>query len=493
MRAAAYCRVSTREQVENTSLETQEQAIRAYCDREGLQLVRVFREQGESAKTADRPQLQSLLAYCASEPVDLVLVWKFDRFARELAQHVQLRAQLRGLGAEVRSITESTGDDDPAGRLLENVLAAIAQFDNDVRAQRTRRGMKAKAEQGLWLSRPPLGYRRTVDELGRSNLEPDPVRAPLVRAAFEAIAAGATLVEDVRQRLTEQGLATVTGRVVAPESFHRILRNPIYAGRIVFEKLDVDAPAAFEPIVAPELFAAVQDRLDGKGLPRRRAGDEDFPLRRFAFCAHCDRRLTGGWSRGKRRRYPYYRCSVCNGSGVRRGVLHGSFLSHLEALSLDRAYVPLFREVSLAAFRCRAELDSSERANLTRELNTVGDRERRLREAYIFERRITADVYDEESRLLQERRAGIERALRGPHVGVDAATVTRECEHLLSDLGTAWNRAPVAQRRVLQRLVYPDGVPVLQREVRTPREASVFAVLRAIEGGGQRLGSPNGI
>ena len=139
MKAVAYCRVSTKEQVKNTSLETQQQAIRAYCAREGIEVVRVFLEEGESAKTADRTQLRELLAYCRSNAVDFLLVWKFDRFARDLGQHIDLRAKLRGLGVEVRSVTEPGGAD-PAGKLMENVLASFAQFDNDVRAQRTREG-----------------------------------------------------------------------------------------------------------------------------------------------------------------------------------------------------------------------------------------------------------------------------------------------------------------------------------------------------------------
>jgi predicted site-specific integrase-resolvase len=60
-RAVVYIRVSTSEQVENFSLDTQERACREYCDREELDVDRVFREEGESAKTANRPKLQELL------------------------------------------------------------------------------------------------------------------------------------------------------------------------------------------------------------------------------------------------------------------------------------------------------------------------------------------------------------------------------------------------------------------------------------------------
>jgi len=248
VKAVAYCRVSTKEQVKNTSLETQQQAINAYSDREGIEVVRVFMEEGESAKTADRTQLRELLAYCRSNPVDLLLVWKFDRFARDLEQHIGLRTKLRSLGVQVRSVTEPVGED-PAGKLMENVLASFAQFDNDVRAQRTRAGMKARAEQGYWTTRPPIGYVRVVDHQGKSNLAPDPDRAPFVRTAFDLVARGTVPIEDVRRQLVTEGFKTTTGRPVAPQTFHRMLRNPAYSGRVVVATMNVDVPAAFPALV----------------------------------------------------------------------------------------------------------------------------------------------------------------------------------------------------------------------------------------------------
>ncbi len=482
MKAVAYCRVSTKEQVRNTSLETQQQAIRAYCDREGIEVVRVFLEEGESAKTADRTQLRELLAYCRSSPVDLVLVWKFDRFARDLEQHIGLRTKLRSLGVQVRSVTEPVGED-PAGKLMENVLASFAQFDNDVRAQRTRAGMKARAEQGYWTTRTPIGYVRVVDHKGKSNLAADPDRAPFVRTAFDLVARGTVAIEDVRRQLVAEGFKTTTGRPVAPQTFHRMLRNPAYSGRVVVESLGVDVPAAFPALVDDRTFAAVQQRLGSGGPPRRRDGDEDFPLRRFAFCAGCARPMAGCWSKGRRNVYPYYRCRACRGMGVRRGVLHASFVAHLDMLSIDTGYLPLFREVVRDVFQRDAELGAVQRGRLTRELNTLGDKERQLRQAFIYDGRIDQAVYDQESGAITARRSELQHAiLLATTDDPNIDTLIDQCEHLLSDLGTAWKRAPAVPRRALQALVFPDGVAVRDKAVRTPRPASAFAAFPGFRG-----------
>jgi len=90
-----------------------------------------------------------------------------------------LRAHLKSLGISVRSATEPI-DDTSTGKLMEGVLAAFAQFDNDVRSERTRGGMKAALKLGRWTFLAPLGYLNAPRSSGKS-LIPDPERASLVR------------------------------------------------------------------------------------------------------------------------------------------------------------------------------------------------------------------------------------------------------------------------------------------------------------------------
>jgi site-specific DNA recombinase len=140
--AVIYVRVSTKEQTENLSLPTQLRACEEYCRREGFEVLQRFKEEGESAKTTDRTELQQLLKYCRTQKgkVHFVVVYNLTRFAREKYHHFALRAHLKSLGISLRSATEPI-DDTSTGKLMEGVLAAFAQFDNDVRsdAGRSRR------------------------------------------------------------------------------------------------------------------------------------------------------------------------------------------------------------------------------------------------------------------------------------------------------------------------------------------------------------------
>jgi hypothetical protein len=86
-----------------------------------------------------------------------VVVFNLTRFARDKYDHFALRSLLQSLGISLRSATEPI-DDTSTGKLMEGVLAAFAQFDNDCRSDRTRAGMKAALELGRWTFLAPIGY-----------------------------------------------------------------------------------------------------------------------------------------------------------------------------------------------------------------------------------------------------------------------------------------------------------------------------------------------
>ena len=90
---------------------------------------------------------------------------------------------------------------------MEGVLAAFAQFDNDVRSERTLAGMKAALSLGRWTFQAPLGY-LNAPKWSKSSLVHDPVRGPLVRQAFEDLASGQFTAQEVIRRATDAGLRT---------------------------------------------------------------------------------------------------------------------------------------------------------------------------------------------------------------------------------------------------------------------------------------------
>jgi len=155
--------VSTKEQVEEgNSLNTQQKICKEFCLKNGFDIAEIFIEQGESAKTADRTELKKLLAFCASKKnqIHAAIIYKIDRIARNTDDYSQLRLLLKRYGVEIKSTSEHF-DDSPVGRFMENTMANIAQFDNDIRTERSVGGMREAVRDGRYVWNAPLGACRT--------------------------------------------------------------------------------------------------------------------------------------------------------------------------------------------------------------------------------------------------------------------------------------------------------------------------------------------
>jgi DNA invertase Pin-like site-specific DNA recombinase len=151
-RAAVYIRVSCAEQ----NGGAQERALREYVQRRGWKLQQIYRDQGVSGASSNRPALNELLKACRRGSVDVVVVWKFDRFARSLKQLMTGLEMCRALGIDFVSATEAVDTSLPAGALLFQLIGAVAQFERSLIAERVKSGLANARAKGKVLGLPPL-------------------------------------------------------------------------------------------------------------------------------------------------------------------------------------------------------------------------------------------------------------------------------------------------------------------------------------------------
>jgi DNA invertase Pin-like site-specific DNA recombinase len=165
-RAALYTRVSSGEQ--NT--EAQECALRDYVRRRGWTVHKIYRDQGLSGASANRPALNEMLQDCRRGSVDVVIVWKFDRFARSLKALISGLELCRALGIDFVSVTEAVDTSLPAGELAFQMIGAVAQFERSLIGERVKSGLANAKAKGKVLGRPPL-RRLTPKEIGELRRE----------------------------------------------------------------------------------------------------------------------------------------------------------------------------------------------------------------------------------------------------------------------------------------------------------------------------------
>lgn len=470
--AVIYCRVSSDEQVGNTSLASQEAECRAWCARSSLTVSGVFRDAGETAKTADRPQFLDLQAWCARHRPAVCVVWKFDRWARNSTDHAVYAAALAKCGTRLQSATEPTSDD-PAGRLLQTMLAGIAQFDNEVRAERTRHGMRAVARRGGWLAKAPFGYRIARDG-SLPILLIDQATAPLVRELFDGLAS--------RRRTVLQAEAFAGEHGISAKTLRMMLRQPVYAGFIRSALTEwQEIPAAFPGIVQRSAWDAVQAIIASRrhvyGV--RAALRPEWPLRGILRCAECGDRVTACWVHGRGGRYQYYQCAGGHARG-RVEAVHESLQSLLSAAGAECR--PKLAAIRAAVFEAaRDRLGSQDRVEAEAAAVTAGLRARHRRLVDALEHgAITATDFRDRLAVIEhglaEARAN---AARASSWAADVEAVVNKAVGLIHDPAATWSNLDAAAQQRYLLAIFGD-VLTLDRAgtVQTSASAGVLKQLR---------------
>lgn len=497
--AVIYIRVSTKEQIENLSLPTQLRACEEYCRREGFEILERFREEGESAKTADRTELQRLLSFCRANKgrVHFLVVFNLTRFARDKHDHFALRAFLKSLGISLRSATEPI-DDTSTGKLMEGVLASFAQFDNDVRSDRTRAGMKAALELGRWTFLAPLGYINVPRTYGKS-LIPDPERAPIVQQIFRDFSSGRLTKQELLDDMTRRGLRTRRGLPVSSQAFSTMLCNRLYVGVIDVPGYGVVGKRGdFDSLIPDDVFYRVQAILNGRVHatapdPRRRP---DFPLRGFIKCASCGRCVTASWSKGRSAHYAYYHClPPCRAVNIPKAKLEGLFVDELERFQPTPGYMRLLKESILSVWQARKAAVKDDLASAEHRAKVIQQKLDRLDDAFIYKESIDLATYERQRDKLREELTLLEIDRHASKLEeFDVEGILNFAERILPRAGDLWIQASLDHRQRLQRLFFPEGVAFSgKRFDRTAVTSSVFEYLRPFEGSKENLVDQTGI
>lgn len=457
--AVVYIRVSTKEQTENLSLSTQLQACEDYCRREGYEVVSRFREEGESAKTADRTELQRLLDYCRLHKgkVSFVVVYNLTRFARDKYDHFALRALLKGLGISLRSATEPI-DDTSTGKLMEGVLAAFAQFDNDLRSERTRAGMRAALDLGRWTFVAPLGYLNAPKWSGKSLVH-DPDRAPLVQRIFTEMATGRFTKLEVLASANAAGLRSRRGYPVSPQTLSSMLQNRLYIGEVASEDFGVSRRGDFDPLIEEATFYAAQSALTGRSSPRRQI-DPDFPLRGFVRCETCQRPLTASRSKGRSGYYAYYHCQrKCRAVNVTKAAIEGAFVEELRLLQPTAGYMRIVNDRILSIWREVTGEVRDRAAEAARRAKGLQEKLDRLDDAFLFAKSIDQKTYERQRDKIRQDFALADIDRHAEQLDkFDVEGLLAFAERILPRAADMWVQSSLDQKQRLQRLFFPEGI-----------------------------------
>lgn len=510
MRIAIYVRVSTQQQAQTQTIEQQLEKLQRYFEQKNWRWEErnIFRDEGYSGASLNRPGLDRLREQVANAQFDRVLMTNPDRLARKYIHQMMLIEELEKGGCQVEFV-ERPMSQEPDDQLLLQIRGAVSEYERSLITERMRRGRQHKYRSGNLLpwTCPPYGYRVNPDR----PRDPKGVQLDEAETAIVTQIYGWYLEEDgtlagVAKRLMAHNIpAPAGGKRWSCATVHCILTNPVYTGNIwagrgrvrpikqrhspldtalgkkpnngkgLNPEEDWILVAQIPALISEEQFELVKTKL-GHNLQfsKRNNKAHNYLLRGLVSCGLCKMACCGT----TRKPYSYYFC---------RGKLHPVYsnrdekcpsrlipMSQLdEVVWADLCEVMRHPEsIKLALARSQGgywlpqEL-TSRREKLRRAQASLTNQIERLTEAYL-QQIISLAEYGRRRKDLEERLEGLGEQVRQLAASVkreeELSGLTNHLEEFASRVQKGLEEASFSQKRQLIELLI-DRIVVTNEEV----------------------------
>lgn len=274
LRFAVYARVSTEEQRDGQTIDSQIAELECLASTRGWVIAGVYKDEGWSGSMMARPELDRLRDDARSGRFQAVLINDVDRLARDVVHLGIIKRDLERQNVRV-IFRKLPSEQSPMSNLMVNILGSFAEFERELIIDRTRRGRRHKVERRkLYLgSNTAYGYRyQRMDRINgkAGHLGVEPHEAGAVRQMFDWVDAEGLSTSRVVRRLNEQHVPPRKSIVWGKSSVLRILHNEMYAGVWHYNKFQCCEPRQ------RRTKAVYRKRV--KSSLRRRPREEWIPL-----------------------------------------------------------------------------------------------------------------------------------------------------------------------------------------------------------------------
>ncbi len=381
IRVAAYCRVSTEYEEQESSYEVQVEHYTNYIhSNPEWELAGVYADDGISAtNTAKRDAFNRMIEDCRAGKIDMILTKSISRFSRNTVDCLKYTRELKTLNIAVFFEKENINTLDAKGEVLMTIMAALAQQESESLSANVRLGIQFRNQEGKvrvnhnWF----LGY--TKDEEGKLIIDPD--QAEVVRRIYAEYLDGKSLLQ-IKRGLEADGVLNGAGHEKWYESnIKQILTNEKYIGDALLQKTctvsilekkrvknDGALPKYYvegchEAIISRDIFLQVQSemrrRANLSAVGKKRVYSGKYALSSIVYCAHCGdiyRRIK--WN-NRGYRSIVWRCVSrvekggpdCTARTVREDELHRAVLTAVnDVLNRKDSFLPILKENIRAVF-----------------------------------------------------------------------------------------------------------------------------------------------
>ena len=333
-RVAAYCRVSTDNEDQANSFESQQRYFRQYIEHNpDWELYEIFADEGISGtNTKKRKEFNRMIACAKHGDFDLIITKEISRFARNTLDSIFYTRDLKKHGVGVIFMNDGINTMDGDAELRLAIMSSIAQEESRKTSERVKWGQKRQMEQGVVFGRSMLGYdvkdgKMTINEEG----------AKIVRLIFHKFVDEGKGTHVIARELREEGIEPMRVKEWQNTVILRVIRNEKYCGDLVQKKTYtpdflshekkynrgqeefVIIKDHHEPIISRELFDKANRILDAKSLSQEGKAKHSnrYPFSGKIKCGRCGASYVARYkTRKDGSKYKAWRCF--------EGAKHGS-------------------------------------------------------------------------------------------------------------------------------------------------------------------------
>ena len=462
-RAVIYQRVSSKEQEDGFSPETQLEKCYEWAASHGFEVVKEYSGAHESAKSdSDRKRFNEMLKFVKEKRnrIDAVIVYMTSRFSRTGDKSFSIVDELREKKIPIFSATSSYDARTADGRMIQGMELLMAEHENSIKSQAVKDNGARALRSGRWIQAPPRGYDMKTTRVKQTITVTAEGR--LIQKAFAMKANENLSNEEIRDRMKILGLGLIKQR------WSKIFRNIFYAGYFSHPFLEGDiVKGPHEPLVSLEDFLKINgivQQSHSRGYEIK--GEREYaPLLGVIRCPVCGHNLTASLSTKMRKKYGrevgYYMCGrkncKCN---VSTKKANASFEQLLSCMALPEAYTDALRAQLKKAFPILNQEGAEE---ITALKTNLAHKETEIsRVEYNLATAPTAKVQEicmQHLEKLEAEKEAIQREL----VDKDKSLLNLDeyidyALNLKDNMLKLWQIASLPHKRSLQNLAFPDGV-----------------------------------
>mgnify|MGYP005878500703 FL=1 len=400
--AGVYIRVSTEDQArEGFSLGEQEEKLLQLCKFKELEVYKVYKDAGISAKDMEhRPQFQEMLKDMKEGKLNYIVAYKLDRITRSVRDLEELISVLEQYNCFLLCDRDDVNTSTANGRFFVRMLTVLSQLEIEIVSERTKFGLNGAIKSGHIPGQRPFGYKSADDK----RMVIDNATRPYVEKIFDMYLEGKSF-QQIANYFKENNI--YPKKKWKDTTIQKIIDNKIYMGDYEQYKR-IGKQENLEPIVYMNVVEPIISRAKWEECQRQKERNQRTYTRDRVYtffqrlkCPNCSRIMKCKGSGGTKRKYMYYTCEHCRINFNE---------DHVECLLRDFIYDLLEYDMAVKNFFLPVLEDKTNNIDTTsidKEIRDLEKQRNRIKNLYI-KGIVEIDDFKEDYKLIEDKLANLE-------------------------------------------------------------------------------------